>query len=192
MSVMNGFRAELLGRILGFQGHVFVTGGVLDGPGRDEAAARIRAVPGVTQAAPIIEDVTLAAVASGITGALVLISIKHLSTTEPAGRVGAWYAVASVLVWGPVSALVWQTPSAGAVLLLLAGSVLAVAGDWLAQMAARRAEVGLLAPVEYAAIPASAVLGMLLFGEEPGWTLLAGTLLMLAATLYLLRSGRRG
>jgi len=135
---------------------------------------------------------TMAAVASGITGALVLISIKHLSTTEPPGRVVAWYAVASVLVWGPVSALVWQTPSAGAVLLLLAGSVLAVAGDWLAQHAARRAEVGLLAPVEYAAIPASAGFGVLLFGESPGWALLAGTLLMLAATLYLLRSGRRG
>ncbi|HEY8189416.1 MAG TPA: hypothetical protein VIF12_01935, partial [Micavibrio sp.] len=35
MSVMNGFRAELLSRILGFQGHVFVTGGVLDGAQRD-------------------------------------------------------------------------------------------------------------------------------------------------------------
>jgi len=29
MSVMNGFRAELLNRILGFNGHLFVTGQVL-------------------------------------------------------------------------------------------------------------------------------------------------------------------
>ena len=39
MSVMNGFRSELLGRILGFQGHIYVTGGVLDGPARDRATA---------------------------------------------------------------------------------------------------------------------------------------------------------
>jgi len=71
MSVMNGFRSELLGRILGFQGHVFVTGGVLDGPERDRAAARIVKVPGVTQAAPIIEAQAIAIGPSGITGALV-------------------------------------------------------------------------------------------------------------------------
>src|SRR5215472_1641791 len=48
MSVMNGFRAELLGRILGFNGHVFVTGPVLDRPDRDAIISRIVKVPGVT------------------------------------------------------------------------------------------------------------------------------------------------
>ena len=56
---------------------------------------------------------------------------------------------------------------------------------------ARRAQVGLLAPVEYAQIPASAVLGMLFFAEQPGWTLLWGTLIMVGATLYLARSAGR-
>ena len=49
MSVMNGFRAELLGRILGLNGHLIVqsvTGSVSD---YDAAAARIRALPGVTE-----------------------------------------------------------------------------------------------------------------------------------------------
>ena len=82
MSVMNGFRAELLGRILGFQGHVFVTGGVLDGPERDLAAARILKVPGVTQAAAIIEAQAIAIGPSQITGALVRgISPKDLAQT---------------------------------------------------------------------------------------------------------------
>src|ERR1700750_1294574 len=60
MSVMNGFRAELLNKILGFNGHIFVTGGVLDGPGRDEMVDRIRRIPGVTQAAPVIEAQAIA------------------------------------------------------------------------------------------------------------------------------------
>ncbi len=56
MSVMNGFRAELLGRILGFNGHMFVTGQLLNDPSsRDAAIARIRAVPGVIQAIPVVE-----------------------------------------------------------------------------------------------------------------------------------------
>jgi len=83
MSVMNGFRSELLGRILGFQGHVFVTGGVLDGPERDAAAARILKVPGVTQAAPIIEAQAIAIGPSQITGALVRgIGAKDLADTK--------------------------------------------------------------------------------------------------------------
>jgi len=83
MSIMNGFRAELLGRILGFQGHLFVTGGVLDGPERDRAVARILKVPGVVQAAPIIEAQAIAMGPSQITGALVRgISPKDLAETK--------------------------------------------------------------------------------------------------------------
>jgi drug/metabolite transporter (DMT)-like permease len=48
-----------------------------------------------------------------------------------------------------------------------------------------------LAPIEYIQIPASAVIGMLFFAEAPGWVLLWGTLIMLAATLYIARSAGR-
>ncbi len=55
MAVMNGFRHELLTKILGLQGHVMVQG--VDGalPNFDPIAARVRAVPGVVRAAPIID-----------------------------------------------------------------------------------------------------------------------------------------
>jgi drug/metabolite transporter (DMT)-like permease len=133
-----------------------------------------------------------AAVISGITGALVMIAMKRMSGTEPPPRVVAWYGIASVLVWGPVSAWVWDSPSALALGMLLAGSALAVLGDLLLQAASRRAEIGLLAPIDYAGIPISAGFGLLLFGESPGWGLALGTALMLAATLWLARGVRRG
>ena len=48
MSVMNGFRAELLGRMLGFNGHLYVSGPLLGDPAQvDQALARIRKIPGV-------------------------------------------------------------------------------------------------------------------------------------------------
>jgi lipoprotein-releasing system permease protein len=55
MSVMNGFRTQLTHEILGFNGHVYVSGPAINGPGRDDMLARIRAVKGVVQAVPIVE-----------------------------------------------------------------------------------------------------------------------------------------
>jgi lipoprotein-releasing system permease protein len=71
MSVMNGFRAELLSRILGFSGHLYVAGGVMDSPYRDQAIARIKGIPGVVQVAPVIEAQAMALGAGQISGAVV-------------------------------------------------------------------------------------------------------------------------
>jgi lipoprotein-releasing system permease protein len=72
MAVMNGFRAELLTRILGVNGHLIVT--PIDMPLEDYAAVanRINQVPGVKYALPLIDGQVLAQgnVGSG-TGALV-------------------------------------------------------------------------------------------------------------------------
>ena len=71
MSVMNGFRAELLSEMLGFNGHLYVAGPVISDPGRvDQTIARIRKVPGVTQAIPMVEAEAMA-LGQGITGAIV-------------------------------------------------------------------------------------------------------------------------
>ena len=72
MSVMNGFRQELLGRILGLNGHmgVFAADG---GPLRDydPVAEAIRRVRGVTAATPIVEgQVLLTIERGGATGGL--------------------------------------------------------------------------------------------------------------------------
>lgn len=59
MSVMGGFQTDLLNRILGFNGHlgVYSTAGKLQD--FDAAAAKIRAVPGVASAAPVIDGQVL-------------------------------------------------------------------------------------------------------------------------------------
>ena len=60
MSVMNGFRHELLKSILGLNGHVTVQAqeGYLSG--YDAVARRVRAVPGVTRAAPVVNGQVMA------------------------------------------------------------------------------------------------------------------------------------
>ncbi|WLR93962.1 lipoprotein-releasing ABC transporter permease subunit [Shinella zoogloeoides] len=72
MAVMNGFRTELISRILGINGHMIVQ--PIDTPLNDYAklAERLSAVPGVTMAIPLVEGQTLASGTAGAgTGALV-------------------------------------------------------------------------------------------------------------------------
>ena len=71
MSVMNGFRTELVGKIAGFNGHIYVQGPMVNSPLREALLARIRAVPGVTLAAPVIESPVLVTGPNLTTGAVV-------------------------------------------------------------------------------------------------------------------------
>ena len=59
MSVMGGFQTDLLNRILGFNGHLGVYGAAGRMENYDPAAAKIRAVPGVVSAAPVIDGQVL-------------------------------------------------------------------------------------------------------------------------------------
>ena len=60
MAVMNGFREELLSRILGLQGHVTVAGIGGNLPDYDTIAGKVRAVPGVTRAVPLVDGQVMA------------------------------------------------------------------------------------------------------------------------------------
>ncbi|MET3667400.1 lipoprotein-releasing ABC transporter permease subunit [Caulobacter sp. 1776] len=78
MSVMNGFRAELLGRILGFNGHLYAQSPLINGPDRDTIIRRIKASPGVIQAAPMVEAQAMVIGPTQVTGAIV----RGVTTTD--------------------------------------------------------------------------------------------------------------
>jgi lipoprotein-releasing system permease protein len=71
MAVMNGFRAELLDKILGLNGHLLVQ--PIDSPltDWDEVAGRIAKVPGIRLAAPVVEGQALASSPFNASGVLV-------------------------------------------------------------------------------------------------------------------------
>jgi lipoprotein-releasing system permease protein len=70
MSVMNGFRQELLGRILGLNGHLGIY--AADGGGLrdfDSILAKVRGLPRIVSAAPVVEgQVLLTSESGGATG----------------------------------------------------------------------------------------------------------------------------
>ena len=60
MSVMNGFRVELLKSILGLSGHVTIQSQMGNMADYDAVAARLRAVPGVVRATPLVDGQVMA------------------------------------------------------------------------------------------------------------------------------------
>ncbi len=71
MSVMNGFRAELMSRILGLNGHLGVRAAGAALTEFDSLAKRFAAIPGVRSVAPIVEGQVLATANRVAGGALV-------------------------------------------------------------------------------------------------------------------------
>ncbi|TDQ80532.1 lipoprotein-releasing system permease protein [Dongia mobilis] len=70
MSVMNGFRAELLDRILGFNAHLSVNGGSQGIPDYARMTDSLRGLPGVASAIPLVEGQVFLTVNEGGTGAI--------------------------------------------------------------------------------------------------------------------------
>jgi lipoprotein-releasing system permease protein len=71
MAVMNGFRIELVDRILGLNGHLGVYGPANSLTDYDAVAQKVRAVPGVVSVTPLIEAQALVTSDAGAAGAVV-------------------------------------------------------------------------------------------------------------------------
>jgi lipoprotein-releasing system permease protein len=75
MAVMNGFRAELLGRILGLNGHMTVYGASEPLKDWDDIAKRVRALPDVLDASPLVEGQAMAT-ANGVAGGALVRALR--------------------------------------------------------------------------------------------------------------------
>lgn len=71
LSIMAGFRNELLGRMLSFNGHMYVQGEVLNAPNREAIVDRIRGVEGVVSVTPLTESQAIVRGGGQTTGAFV-------------------------------------------------------------------------------------------------------------------------
>jgi lipoprotein-releasing system permease protein len=84
MSVMNGFRQELLGRILGVNGHITVFPVETALADYDQVAERLRGLKGVTNVVPQIQAQVMVSQGSNAMGALV----RGLTAADLASRKG--------------------------------------------------------------------------------------------------------
>ena len=71
MSVMNGFREELMSRILGINGHLSIYAQSESMTGYDTLAKKIRKLDGVTEVRPIVEGQVMVTAKKGASGAVI-------------------------------------------------------------------------------------------------------------------------
>lgn len=82
LAVMQGFREELLGRVLGVNGHASVVSGPEGIAGYDDLARRLGSAPGVTGAMPYLEGQVMAS-ANGVSGGAI---VRGVRAEDMAGR----------------------------------------------------------------------------------------------------------
>jgi lipoprotein-releasing system permease protein len=107
MSVMNGFRVELLSKILGLNGHIVVQSITGTMPNFDADAAAIRAIPGVTRAVPLVDGQVMVRGTEGsvTTGAMVrgirradLATLTVVSNTLTPGALDAFEGGKAIII----------------------------------------------------------------------------------------------
>ena len=126
------------------------------------------------------------AVAQGLFSALTTLLVRQLSATESSTTITLWQ---SLLMGGFTLVLLpffWVTPSPLQWLLLILMGLIGGAAQWLLTEAWASAQVSSLAPYSYSALLWSVLFGWVAFGDVPGWSMLAGGVLIVAAGLYIL------
>jgi drug/metabolite transporter (DMT)-like permease len=133
----------------------------------------------------------LVGAAGALAGALVVICIKRLATTEPTRVIMFYYAFWNALFALIPTLFIWVTPRWTELPLLVAIGFLGISGQALITHGLTQGDATVLVPLDYSRIVYSAALGYLLFGELPGLWSLAGMALIVAASLYLVLTEKK-
>ena len=129
--------------------------------------------------------------AGALFGALIVICIKRLATTEPTRTIMFYYAISNAVFSLIPTIWLWVTPDSTELAMLVLIGFLGIAGQGLITHGWTLGDVTALVPLDYSRIVYSAVLGYLVFGEMPGPWSFAGMAIIVASSLYLVLTERR-
>ena len=127
----------------------------------------------------------------GFFGALVVICIKRLNTTEPTRVIMFYYAVWNAIFAFAPMLFVWETPRGWQWPLLVLIGFLGIGGQGLVTQGLAHGEATVLAPLDYSRIVYAAAIGYVLFGEAPGFWSLLGMALIVATSVYLVLTEKK-
>lgn len=127
----------------------------------------------------------------GLFGALVVVAIKNLQSTESTRVIMFYYAFWNAFFALLPAVFTWVTPTGPELVLLILIGVIGMGGQALVTHGLSMGDATALIPLDYLRVVYAAVLGFLIFGEIPGLTSFVGMALILAASLYLVLTERR-
>ena len=138
----------------------------------------------------IIEPAALAVIMAALLSAMMAVFVKKMAATDGPDIQLFYYNLTMLVVLIVPTVLVWTTPSWTDLGLLVLVGVLGAAFASFNVLALRVGEATAVAPFDYTRLIFAAGIGFLLFSEIPdGWFWL-GSVMIVAANLYIVRSRR--
>jgi len=138
------------------------------------------------------EPWALVAAGGAFFGTLVILCVKLLSRTEHTLTIMVYFAVWTTVLAAIPAALTWQTPSWTELALMVLTGVLGIVGQGCFTHGVTLGDTTFVMPFDYLRIVYSVLFGIVVFAEMPGPWSIAGAAVIIASSLYLLRTERRG
>ena len=129
--------------------------------------------------------------AGALFGGLVVLGIKSLAKTEPTRVIMFYYGVWNIVFALIPTIILWQTPTASEMMLLVAVGFLGIAGQSMITHGFTQGDATALVPLDYSRIVYSAAFGFVLFGEIPGPWSFVGMALIIVSSLYLVLTEKK-
>lgn len=144
--------------------------------------------PGLDLFAPA----SLIGVASGVFGALAMVSIRRLTHTEPTLRIVFYFSLVCTVVSAVPLLWRWQTPDPGLWAVLILMGALASLAQLLLTRAYSHAPAAQVGPFTYSTVVFAATIGWAFWGEIPDGLSFVGTALVCLAGILTIRfAGQR-
>ncbi len=135
----------------------------------------------------LISPISLVAVFSGVFAGWAFVTIRKLSSSEPAPRIVFWFGVFSVTITSIPALIFWEAPSTRGWLLMLGTGLFAT----IAQISLTRSyaliPAAQAAPLNYLVVVFSMGIGWLYWGEALSVWSLVGTALVIGSSIAALR-----
>ena len=128
----------------------------------------------------------LAAVANGAFSACTTMLVRSLSATEASTTITLWQSLLMTAFAAVLLPFVWVTPSWSELGLLILIGLLGGAAQIMMTEAWASAQVSALAPYSYSSLLWAILFGWIVFAQVPGGSTIAGAVLIVLASLYIL------
>jgi len=117
---------------------------------------------------------------------LAMIFLRRMSAREHAITITFYFMLTATVCSLLTAPFGWIIPNEKQLLLMILTGLFGVAGQLLMTFSYRYAEASTIAPLDYSGLILSVALGMLLFNEQPDWSLWLGAPLIITAGLIIL------
>lgn len=129
----------------------------------------------------------LVVVFGAVCWAMSMIAIRRMGEAgESTVAIVAWFSIGGTVLAGLMTIPVWVTPPPREAALLVGVGLASTLAQLMVTDAYRRGEPSIVAPFEYTGIIWTALIGIVLFDEQPSPTMAAGVAILVASGLYIL------